>query len=191
MPLSDVVGSLSSAFCDRPLRRPDGGRARERRPGDDLPGARVKRRIRPLALAVIRRGDEILVEEGRDETKDETFFRLPGGRIEFGEPGAEALERELREELRTMVEVGRFLGAVENLFTYEGEPGHEIALVYECRFGDPELYEPDEREISESLGERSLVHRLSWKRVESFAAVSEILYPDGSVEQVERSAPSR
>ncbi|HEU6445665.1 MAG TPA: hypothetical protein VFL61_11465 [Gaiellaceae bacterium] len=45
--------------------------------------------IRSLALAVIRRGDGILVEQGRDETKGETFFRLLGDGIEFGEPGAD------------------------------------------------------------------------------------------------------
>jgi hypothetical protein len=40
-----------------------------------------------MALALIRRRQEILVEEGRDEMKNETFVRLLGGRIEFGERG--------------------------------------------------------------------------------------------------------
>jgi ADP-ribose pyrophosphatase YjhB (NUDIX family) len=52
-----------------------------------------------MALALIRRRQEILVEEGCDEIKNETFFRLLGGRIEFGERGAHAVRRELREEL--------------------------------------------------------------------------------------------
>ena len=142
----------------------------------------MERRIRPLALAVNSRGDEILVEEGRDEKKGETFFRLLGGGIEFGGAGADALRRELGEELRVEVEVGRFLGAVENLFTYEGEPGHEIALVYECRLGGREPYERDEWEISEPVGGRSLLHRLAWKPVASFADGRELLYPDGALE---------
>lgn len=75
---------------------------------------------------LIRRGDEILVEAGRDEAKGETFFRLLGGTIEFGERGADALRRELLEELGAEVDVGRHLATLENLFTYEGEPGAVI-----------------------------------------------------------------
>jgi hypothetical protein len=43
--------------------------------------AAVDKRIRPLALALIRKGDEILVEEGRDSVKNETFSRLLGGAL--------------------------------------------------------------------------------------------------------------
>ena len=45
--------------------------------------------IRPLALGVVWRGAEILVFEGYDHVKDETFYRLLGGGIEFGERGHE------------------------------------------------------------------------------------------------------
>ena len=40
--------------------------------------AAVPKSIRLIALALIRRRDEVLVEEGRDEVKTETFFRLLG-----------------------------------------------------------------------------------------------------------------
>jgi 8-oxo-dGTP pyrophosphatase MutT (NUDIX family) len=59
----------------------------------------TQRRIRPLALAVIRRDDRILVFEAHDSVKDETFYRLLGGGIEFGDRGEEAIRRELVEEL--------------------------------------------------------------------------------------------
>ena len=37
----------------------------------------------------------------------------------------------------------RFAGVVENIYTFEGEPGHEILLLYEAEFADPALYEQE------------------------------------------------
>ena len=56
---------------------------------------------------------------------------LPGGHIEFGEKGREALIREMREETGLAATCGRFLGAVENSFMQHGKPHAEINLVYE------------------------------------------------------------
>jgi ADP-ribose pyrophosphatase YjhB (NUDIX family) len=132
-------------------------------------------RIRPLALAVIRRGAEILVEEGQDTVKDETFFRLLGGTIEFGERGADAIRRELHEELGADSEVESLVGTLENIFTFEGEPGHEVALIYACSLRDERLYSLDAWEAQEG----SVTHRLSWKDLDSFRAGAHILYPEG------------
>ena len=62
---------------------------------------------------------------------------LPGGHIEFGETGREALVREIREEMGVEAEAGRFLGVVENSFMQHGKPHAEINLVYELRFAAP------------------------------------------------------
>ena len=58
---------------------------------------------------------------------------LPGGHIEFGETGRQALVREVREELGVASETGAFLGAVENAFQQHGKPHAEINLVYELK----------------------------------------------------------
>jgi len=58
---------------------------------------------------------------------------LPGGHIEFGETGAEALAREMMEEAGVEVEVGSLLGVVENSFLQHGERHCEINLVYEMK----------------------------------------------------------
>jgi ADP-ribose pyrophosphatase YjhB (NUDIX family) len=141
--------------------------------------ARVsEQRLRPLALALIRRGNEILVEEGRDETKGETFFRLLGGTIDFGELGADALRRELREELGAEIEVEAYLATLENIFTWEGKPGHEIVLVYECTLKDGSLHALDEWEAHERTRHGQITHRVAWKRIDAFRAGGETLYPE-------------
>lgn len=55
--------------------------------------------IRPVALGVIRRGEEVLVSELYDPNEDYHFYRPLGGGIEFGELGHETLKREFDEEL--------------------------------------------------------------------------------------------
>lgn len=71
------------------------------------------------------------------------FWFLPGGRCEIAEPSMATLRREMREELGLQVEVGRLLWVVENFFTFDGRPHHEIALCYAialpvgCAMADP------------------------------------------------------
>ena len=54
-----------------------------------------------------------------------------GGHIEFGETGAEALVREMKEETGLDSTAGKFLGVVESSFLQHGEKHCEINLVYE------------------------------------------------------------
>ncbi|MBR4654911.1 MAG: NUDIX domain-containing protein [Kiritimatiellae bacterium] len=56
---------------------------------------------------------------------------LPGGHIEFGETGRQALVREVKEELGLDSHAGKFMGVVENSFLQHGSPHAEINLVYE------------------------------------------------------------
>jgi ADP-ribose pyrophosphatase YjhB (NUDIX family) len=134
-------------------------------------------RIRTQALALIRRGDRILVERCYDSVKDEWFCRLLGGTVEFGEPAAETVRRELLEELGAEADVGRLVATIENIFTFEGAPGHEICLVYDCSLRDERLYERDEWKAEETTPDGPMTHEVAWKLVDSFGE-GEILYPD-------------
>lgn len=93
--------------------------------------------IRVLALALIQRTDgALLVEAGFDDVKKEPFYRLLGGGIEFGETGQQAIKREFLEELGLEIQVEALLGTSENIFTFNGTPGHQIILLYKCHFAD-------------------------------------------------------
>jgi 8-oxo-dGTP pyrophosphatase MutT (NUDIX family) len=140
-------------------------------------------RIRPLALCVIWRGDDLLVFEGHDRVKRSTFYRLLGGGIEFGEYGHQAVVRELREELGAELVDLRSVGTLENIFTFEGEMGHEIAQVYEARFADPTLYERDEMVAYEDDG-TSL--RVRWMPLAGLRAGQTPLYPEGLLALLDR-----
>lgn len=98
--------------------------------------------IRPLAVAVVRYEGKVLAVRGIDHVKNEEFFRLPGGGIEFGETAEQTLQREFAEEFGVEIKVGRRLGVAENIFCYEGKNGHEIIFVFEAFLADEKLYSP-------------------------------------------------
>lgn len=65
-----------------------------------------------VAAAVIRKDNMIFAtERGYGEFKD--MWEFPGGKIERGENGREALMREIKEELDTTIDVGEYIDTVE------------------------------------------------------------------------------
>jgi 8-oxo-dGTP pyrophosphatase MutT (NUDIX family) len=135
-------------------------------------------KIRPIAICVCREGERILVAEGHDSKKGQTFYRPLGGTIEFGERGAETVRREFREEIAAHLTEVRYLGTLENIFTYEGWRGHEIVLVYDGRLSDAHLYEKDVIQGDE-LGQP---FKAVWKRLNEFGPGKPPVYPDGLLE---------
>ncbi len=65
-----------------------------------------------VVAAVIRKENRIFAtERGYGEFKD--MWEFPGGKIENGENGREALMREIKEELDTTVDVGEYIDTIE------------------------------------------------------------------------------
>ncbi|MDX1534938.1 MAG: NUDIX domain-containing protein, partial [Thermoplasmata archaeon] len=139
-------------------------------------------------ICVFRRGDAIFVMEGYDSLKDEVFYRPLGGEIEFGEKARDTVIRELREEISAEVTNLRFLEAVENLFTLEGEPGHEIVLIFEGDFVDSSFYE---REALEGKEEDEVPFVASWKPLDVFRRGEHPLYPDELLDLLDGREDSR
>ena len=67
-----------------------------------------------------------------------------GGGIEFGETSEQAAVRETLEEINAVVTNLRFMGVIENMFSYEGQDYHEHIFAYEGDFEDQSLYDQEE-----------------------------------------------
>ena len=92
----------------------------------------MERHIETIARGVCIIGGKVLL----CLPKDRSYSYLPGGHIEFGETGREALVREMKEETGLDATAGDLLGVVESSFVQKGEKHCEINLIYEMRIRD-------------------------------------------------------
>ncbi len=141
--------------------------------------------IRPIAICVFLKNNKILVAEGYDPVKDQYFYRPLGGGIEFGENSADTICREMLEEIHVEVdrESLKYLGAVENIFHFNGTAGHEIVLIYDGALKESALYEQAVITGKEANGEDI---RAVWKALVEFGVGKSILYPTGLLEMLAR-----
>ena len=96
------------------------------------------------AAGVVRHGEFVLLHR----MAGDSFWALPGGRVEVGETAEAAVQREMREELGTEVRHVTLCAVVENLFMHEGRPQHGVELHFEVALpeGSPLIgCEPFER----------------------------------------------
>jgi len=136
-------------------------------------GQTASHTIRPIVLALIRRGNEVLVESYRDPLKGEYFYRFLGGGIEFYERAAEAIQRELLEEIGAKeVKVHQHILTLENLFTFKGKKEHEIVYCYEVEI-DAHFYDKTTFQKEEGLD----LSQASWMDKNVFLQEEAILYP--------------
>jgi 8-oxo-dGTP pyrophosphatase MutT (NUDIX family) len=139
-------------------------------------------KVRSIAICVILREGKILVGEGFDEVKHERFGRPLGGTIEFGEYSQDTIVREIDEELGAEIRNLEYWGTLENIFTYNGQTGHEIVCVYRGDFADQRLYEQTVIEGNEN-GDPI---RAVWVLLEDFELGKMPLYPTGLLEMIHR-----
>lgn len=143
-----------------------------------------EQRIRALALCIFHHHGKILVNRFTDPVEQRMLFRPLGGGIEFGERSADAIVREVQEELGLSISDVRLMGTLESLFTYAGKPGHEIVQVYDARFDDASVYEQPWLQGHESDG---AAFRAEWCDGSSFSAESPLV-PQGLHELLKNAA---
>ncbi len=127
-------------------------------------------KIRPLAVALIEKENKVLAIKGYDDIKKQEFFRLVGGGIEFGETGKETLKREFMEELGFEPKDIEYYTTVENIFEFNGKPGHEIILVYKAKLPK----DIEDRKVF------SIQEEMAKDKVAEFVAVEgNLIFPSG------------
>jgi len=130
--------------------------------------------IRGLAIAFIRKEGKILLSPGFDKSKNEHFYRPIGGGINFGETSQEALKREFKEEIDADITDCQLITVIENIFTYEEKPWHELCFIYEAKFADENLYQTEKFKILDSADGEAI-----W--VDTGDLKSAIVYPAGII----------
>jgi ADP-ribose pyrophosphatase YjhB (NUDIX family) len=130
--------------------------------------------IRVIAICVFRHGDKILVFEHYDKSKSTPFYRPLGGGVEFGETTGQTLKREIKEEIGQEITDLKLLTVLENIFTLEGETGHEIVYVYDARFTDPSVY----KRYSLDVHEETETLKASWRSLDFFNDYHRLVPPE-------------
>lgn len=96
--------------------------------------------VRVVAAAIVDAGRVFAARRAPGMTRA-GLWELPGGKVEPGETDAEALAREVAEELGLRVEVGAFLAEADHAYA----DVRVVLAAYACRIvsGTPTLHEHD------------------------------------------------
>ncbi|MCU5329726.1 MULTISPECIES: NUDIX domain-containing protein [Bacillus] len=107
----------------------------------------------------------------------ETFYRFPGGYIEFGETAKEAIVRELIEEYNLKIDVQELAVVNEHIFEWDNEKGHHCTLIHRGIVKDRGINEIRHKEYEDII--------LIWKNINELKERS--TYPEGIVSYLEEN----
>ncbi|MGW6191900.1 NUDIX domain-containing protein [Bacillus cereus] len=128
-------------------------------------------RLRAEAMILNEDHSKVLVQ--CDE--NESFYRFPGGSIEFGETAKETITRELLEEYNLKVFVQELACVNEQIFDWNNEKGHHCTLIYWGTVGKIFINEVRHKEHEDI--------KLLWKSKEELK--ERPTYPEGIVSYLE------
>jgi 8-oxo-dGTP diphosphatase len=110
--------------------------------------------------------------------KEESFYRFPGGGVEFGETASEAIARELIEEFDLSINVGTLALVNESIVEYDGRQRHDCNLLHWCTLHDDiDILEFKWHKEHEGI-------KLIWKSLDELR--TKPLYPEGVFEIIDR-----
>jgi ADP-ribose pyrophosphatase YjhB (NUDIX family) len=138
--------------------------------------------IRPVAAAVIRDGERLLVWEDHDPATGAVVSVPLAGGIEFGETGAEAITRELAEEIGRVPASVSFLGLFEEVFDWNRQRRHELWLVYDVELAGDGLGHLDEVVVREDDGTAYVAR---WRTLDELRGPARRLVPDGLLDLIQ------
>ena len=101
-----------------------------------------------------------------------TFHRLLGGEVRFMELSRQAAIEAIRKAIGVTIDEVEFMTLAENVFAFDGLPGHEIVLIYLAVI--PDELVPDEGAWVTTGGAPM---RVEWRPLEEVPGVP--LYPEG------------
>jgi ADP-ribose pyrophosphatase YjhB (NUDIX family) len=131
--------------------------------------------IRPIAIGLVLRGEELLLMAVPDGGDGIQGWRPVGGTIEFGERAADALKRGFLEELGLVIDDPTLLSVMENLYTHNDAVGHEIVLVFEAKLVDAAQYDRE----TFSFGDGGNRNEVRWVALSRFVRRKAVLFPVG------------
>jgi 8-oxo-dGTP diphosphatase len=107
-------------------------RPAEAPPGEPRNDARNENKsVRPVAAALILRGEEVLICQRRPDQPLGSKWEFPGGKMEPGETAEEALRRELNEELGIDATISTRVAHVRHNYRSGGAVDLQFFLVKE------------------------------------------------------------
>lgn len=125
------------------------------------------------------RAEVMIVNEDRSKVLvqcdlSETFYRFPGGSIQFGETATEAIMRELMEEYDLKLDVQELAVVNEHIFEWNNEKGHHCTLLH---------WGTVEEIITNEIRHKDII--LIWKSLDELK--EKRTYPEGIVSYLEEN----
>lgn len=93
----------------------------------------------PVVCAIIEQGDTVLAAKRGPDTSNAGLWEFPGGKVDGGELPADALKREIREELGIEIDCGQRLQSV--FYSYPWINIELIPFICTIQSGEPVAYE--------------------------------------------------